>query len=169
MKVVIVVTVSKTTETGGQTEGVALKVERVVYVPPAVRVWSVVGAATELAWETTPSAVEVWAVVAPTTELTWETTLDAVDVCSPELAVDDTEPGVTIGPEDETEAGMTLAAALEETGRDVTIEPTLEATGRDVTIPPAPDETDNNVTAVLVKTHEQAEEMREGRPEQYEA
>ena len=48
-KVVVVVTVSMTTETVGQTEGVALKVVRVVYIPPGVLVWSVVGAATELA------------------------------------------------------------------------------------------------------------------------
>jgi hypothetical protein len=47
-KVVVVVTVSTTTEIAGQTEGVALKVVRVVYTPPAVRVWSVVGAAIEL-------------------------------------------------------------------------------------------------------------------------
>jgi hypothetical protein len=85
------------------------------------------------------------------------------------LALDDTEPGVTIGPEDETEARMTLAAAPDETGRDVTIEPALKATGRDVKLPPAPDDTDTGVTGVPVNTQEQAEEMREGRPEQYEA
>jgi hypothetical protein len=81
------------------------------------------------------------------------------------LTLDDTEPGVTIGPEDETEAGRILAAAPEETGREVTIELALEVTGRDVTIPPAPEETDTGVIAP-VKTHEQAEEIREGRPEQ---
>jgi len=81
------------------------------------------------------------------------------------LTLDDTEPGVTIGPEDDTEAGMILAAAPEETGRDVAIEPALEATGRDVTTPPALEEVDTGVIAP-VKTHEQAEEMREGRPEQ---
>jgi hypothetical protein len=48
IKVVVVVTVSMTTETGGQTESVGLNVVRVVSVPPAVRVWSVVGAAIEL-------------------------------------------------------------------------------------------------------------------------
>lgn len=48
-KVVVVVTVSMTTETAGQTEGVAPEVVRVVYTPVAVRVSSVVGAATELA------------------------------------------------------------------------------------------------------------------------
>lgn len=48
-KVVVVVTVSMTTETAGQTEGVVAEVVRVVYTPPVVRVWSVVGAATELA------------------------------------------------------------------------------------------------------------------------
>jgi hypothetical protein len=47
-KVVVVVTVM-TTETGGQAEGVALNVVMVEYVPPAVRVWSVVGATPELA------------------------------------------------------------------------------------------------------------------------
>jgi hypothetical protein len=81
------------------------------------------------------------------------------------LALDDTEPGVTIGPEDETEAGIALAAAPDETGTEVAIEPALEATGRDVKIPPAPEETDTGVIAP-VKTHEQAEEMREGKPEQ---
>jgi hypothetical protein len=57
-----------------------------------------------------------------------------------------------IGPEEETEAGITLAAAPDETGTDVTT-------------PPAPEEADTGVTAP-VKTHEQAEEMRAGRPEQ---
>jgi hypothetical protein len=50
-KVVVVVTVSMMTETAGQTEGVILGVVE-VYIPPAVLVWSVVGAMTELAWGT---------------------------------------------------------------------------------------------------------------------
>jgi hypothetical protein len=81
------------------------------------------------------------------------------------LIPDDTEPGVMIGPEEETEVGITLAAVPDETGKDVAIEPALEVIGRDVTTPPAPEEVDAGVIAP-VKTHEQAEEMRAGRPEQ---
>ena len=89
-----------------------------------------------------PAAVGISTVLVPMTELASETTADPADVCTSELALDDTEPDVTISSEDETEAGLTLAAAPVETGRDMTMEPALELTGRAGTVHPAAVETD---------------------------